>query len=186
MSRKKRNTSKPVEPKARRSGFDKWRFLEQQASKPDQAVVIYTDGGCWPNPGPGGWAAVLSAGGRRKVVYGGERRTTNNRMEMLAAIQGLRALTRCVPVTIYTDSQYLLFGASLWVKNWVRKGKLDQMKNPDLWLELHSLQSAIPVEWKWVKGHNGCYLNELADEYAYRGKTAMMSGDVSAKSEWLC
>ena len=144
-------------------------------------VEIYTDGACEPNPGLGGWAAVLLYKGRCKVIYGGTRDTTNNRMEMFGAIQGLRALTKPVQVTIYTDSQYLSNGASSWVKTWIKKGKLEKKKNPDLWRVLNDLQSLHQVEWKWVKGHNGNQYNELADQYAGVGRRTQ----VACAQEWL-
>lgn len=150
-------------------------------------VIIYTDGSCDPNPGTGGWAAVILVAHHCKVIYGGEqrRRTTNNRMEIKAAVMELKALTRSIPVTVYTDSTHLQQGASIWLLNWVKKNKLKYRKNPDLWFELHELTSKIPVNWKWVKGHSGDKYTEIADDYASLGQIAAREGDFSIKSEWL-
>ena len=133
-------------------------------------VEIFTDGACKGNPGPGGWGAVIRSGTREKEVSGGEPMTTNNRMELLAAIRGLEALKRPCKVALYTDSIYVRDGITKWIHGWRRNGwktsaKKD-VKNADLWQEL--VQAAAPhkVEWHWVKGHGGHVENERADKLA--------------------
>jgi len=136
-------------------------------------VVIYTDGACSGNPGPGGWGAVLRSGGREKEMHGGDPLTTNNRMELMAAIQALEALQRPATVTLYTDSKYLLDGITKWIHGWQRNGWLTSarkpVKNDDLWRRLTAAMSRHEVSWRWVKGHAGDPGNELADELARRG-----------------
>jgi len=136
-------------------------------------VVIYTDGACSGNPGPGGWGAVLRSGGREKEMHGGDPLTTNNRMELMAAIQALEALQRPATVTLYTDSKYLLDGITKWIHGWQRNGWLTSarkpVKNDDLWRRLTAAMSRHEVSWLWVKGHAGDPGNELADELARRG-----------------
>lgn len=134
-----------------------------------KTVIIYTDGGCEPNPGTGGWAAVLSYGGAYKELSGGEPRTTNNRMEMTAAIEALRALKRRCKVVLHTDSQYLQRGVTEWMPKWKSKGwkrGKKPVKNLDLWQELDRLIEQHDVEWRWVRGHVGDPLNERCDELA--------------------
>ena len=136
-------------------------------------VVIYTDGACSGNPGPGGWGAVLRSGGREKEMHGGDPLTTNNRMELMAAVQALEALQRPATVTLYTDSKYLLDGITKWIHGWQRNGWLTSarkpVKNDDLWRRLTAAMSRHEVSWRWVKGHAGDPGNELADELARRG-----------------
>lgn len=136
-------------------------------------VVIYTDGACSGNPGPGGWGAILSYGGHKKELHGGEAHTTNNRMELTAAIRALEALKRPVPVTIYTDSQYLRQGITEWLAGWKRKNwrtsTKQPVKNEDLWRELDALVQVYEIDWRWVKGHAGHPENERADELARMG-----------------
>jgi len=136
-------------------------------------VTIYTDGACRGNPGPGGWGALLVSGSNEKELYGGVAETTNNRMEMMAAIEGLRALKRHGQVTIYTDSQYLRRGITEWIEQWKRKGwktaAKKAVKNEDLWRELDQIVIGKEIEWCWVKGHSGHPGNERADELANRG-----------------
>ena len=132
-------------------------------------VVIYTDGGCEPNPGVGGWGAVLIAGNHRKELSGGELDSTNNRMELTAAIEALKALKRPSVVTIYTDSQYVRLGITQWMKDWKAKGwkrKTGAIKNLDLWQDLDELDQKHTIEWAWVKGHSGIDENERCDELA--------------------
>ncbi len=133
------------------------------------SVVIYTDGGCEPNPGVGGWGAVLISGEHMKELSGGALETTNNRMEMTAAIEALRALKRSCQVTLYTDSQYLKNGITQWLpawkrNNWKRKG--GPVKNQDLWQTLDALVQKHTVSWHWVKGHAGHDYNERCDALA--------------------
>jgi len=135
----------------------------------DTRVVIYTDGGCDPNPGVGGWAAVLLCGERVKEIAGGERSTTNNRMELTAAIRGLETLKRPCAVIVHTDSQYLKNGVTSWMPNWKRRNwgrKGGALKNVDLWQRLDALTETHQVEWRWVRGHAGDYFNERCDELA--------------------
>ncbi len=134
------------------------------------SVTLYTDGACSGNPGPGGWGAVLSFGEHEKELSGGELETTNNRMELLAAIKGLQALNKPVPVDLYTDSRYLMDGITKWIENWKKNGwktaDKKPVKNYDLWQELDALCQKIPVTWHWVKGHEGNLGNERADALA--------------------
>jgi ribonuclease HI len=136
-------------------------------------VVIYTDGACSGNPGPGGWGVVLQGGGRERELYGGDVQTTNNRMELMAAIQALEALQRPTTVTLCTDSKYLLDGITKWIHGWQRNGWLTSAKKPvkndDLWRRLTAAMDPHEITWKWVKGHAGDPGNERADELARRG-----------------
>lgn len=141
-------------------------------------VVMYTDGACKGNPGPGGWGVVLRYGPSLKTLHGGERNTTNNRMELLAAIKGLKALKRECPVELYTDSQYVRKGITEWMQNWKKNGwktaARKPVKNEDLWRELDLEVARHQVNWHWVKGHAGVPDNELADELANRGVEEML------------
>ena len=139
---------------------------------PDR-VTIHTDGACSGNPGPGGWGAILQYRDVEKELYGGEPETTNNRMELTAAIEALSALKRDAPVDLYTDSKYLRDGVTQWIHNWKRNGwktsAKKPVKNADLWQRLDDLMAHHTVEWHWVKGHAGHDLNERADELARIG-----------------
>jgi ribonuclease HI len=145
--------------------------------RPDRAatpvVEIFTDGACSPNPGPGGWGAILRYGRHEKEIYGSEPATTNNRMEIMAAIQGLESLTRPSEVHLFTDSVYLRKGITQWLPMWKSNGwktaEKKQVKNADLWLRLDAAAHQHRVEWFWVKGHAGHPENERADELACRG-----------------
>jgi ribonuclease HI len=136
-------------------------------------VVIYTDGACRGNPGPGGWGAVLISKGQEKELWGGEPLTTNNRMELMAAIRALEALKRPCVVELHTDSKYVQSGISEWIRGWKARGWLTAdkkpVKNEDLWRRLDEARSRHTVAWKWVKGHAGHELNERADQLANRG-----------------
>lgn len=138
-------------------------------------VTIYTDGACSGNPGPGGWGALLQSGSREKEIYGGEDLTTNNRMELMAAIKALEAMRPGYsgPITIWTDSVYVKDGITKWIIGWKKRGwkKADKkpVVNMDLWKTLDALNADRNVEWKWVKGHAGVEGNERADELARRG-----------------
>jgi ribonuclease HI len=136
-------------------------------------VVIYTDGACSHNPGPGGWGVVMRWQGREKELHGGEALTTNNRMELMAAIQALEALTRPSKVSLYTDSVYLLNGITKWIEGWQRNGwktaARKPVKNDDLWRRLTEALKRHEVTWLWVKGHAGNPGNERADALARRG-----------------
>jgi ribonuclease HI len=133
-------------------------------------VEIYTDGGCRPNPGAGGWGAVLVSGGTVKEISGGQRATTNNQMELTAAIEALRALKRPCRVRLHTDSQYLRNGITSWMAKWKRNGWRsatgEAVKNQDLWQELERMCATHEIEWKWVRGHAGDALNERCHELA--------------------
>jgi ribonuclease HI len=133
-------------------------------------VEIYTDGACSGNPGPGGWAAILRHGGREKELSGGENPTTNNRMELLAAIAALDALKRPSVVELHTDSQYVKNGITQWIHGWKRNGwrtaDRKPVKNEDLWKRLDAAVARHKVEWRWVRGHAGHDLNERADALA--------------------
>ncbi len=133
-------------------------------------IEIYTDGACSGNPGPGGWGALLRWNGHEKSLSGGAEDTTNNRMEMMAVIKGLEALTKPSAVTLYTDSKYVLQGATEWIegwktKNWVSSSK-KPVKNKDLWEQIDSLIQRHNVEFIWVKGHSGHEYNEFVDKLA--------------------
>ena len=132
-------------------------------------VTIYSDGGCEGNPGPGGWAAVLTFGERSKEISGGEPATTNNRMELTAAIHALGALKEPCEVDFYTDSEYLRAGISEWIVRWKARGwsrGKKPLKNEDLWRALDAAASRHQINWRWVKGHNGAALNERCDVLA--------------------
>ena len=136
-------------------------------------VVIYTDGACSGNPGPGGWGAILISGDRERELCGGEGATTNNRMEMMAAIQALEALKRPCKVELHTDSQYLRTGITEWLAGWKARGwrtaSKSPVKNEDLWRRLDEARQRHEVDWRWVKGHAGHELNERADGLARKG-----------------
>ena len=136
-------------------------------------VDIYTDGACSGNPGPGGWGALLKMGAREKELWGGTADTTNNRMEMTAAIEALKALKRPCKIRLHTDSQYLKNGITSWIRNWKRNGwrtaDKKPVKNVDLWQALEAELETHDVHWVWVKGHAGHDGNERADALANRG-----------------
>ncbi len=138
-----------------------------------KAVDIYTDGACKGNPGPGGWGALLVYDGREKELFGGERETTNNRMELTAVIRALETLTRPCRVRLHTDSKYVQQGISEWIHGWKRNGwrtsNKQPVKNADLWRLLDEQATKHAVEWLWVKGHAGHPENERADALANRG-----------------
>jgi ribonuclease HI len=137
-------------------------------------VIIHTDGACKGNPGPGGWGAVLQAGGgHEKELWGGEPNTTNNRMELMAAIMALEALKRPCRVELHTDSKYVMQGVTEWIHGWKARGwktaDKKPVKNEDLWKRLDAARARHEVHWRWVKGHAGHVLNERADALANRG-----------------
>jgi ribonuclease HI len=143
--------------------------LTEQEGSPGR-VVIHTDGACSGNPGPGGWGAILEWGGRRREIKGGEAHTTNNRMELMAAISALETLKRPCDVDLHTDSQYLRQGIMSWIHGWKRNGwrtaDKKPVKNADLWQRLDGAVARHTVHWHWVRGHSGHDLNERADELA--------------------
>jgi ribonuclease HI len=144
-------------------------------------VQIYTDGACRGNPGPGGWAALLIAGEQRKEVSGAETATTNNRMELTAAIEGLSALKRRCRVLLYTDSKYVLQGITEWLPQWKARGwrtaAREPVKNQDLWERLDAAAAAQDIEWHWVNGHSGHDGNEYVDALANRAIDRLLAGD---------
>lgn len=140
---------------------------------PHQVVELYTDGACSGNPGPGGWGALLRCQGVEKELNGGERDTTNNRMELRAVIEGLRALTRPCRIELYTDSQYVMKGVTEWLAGWKARGwksaAKQPVKNQDLWMELDQELPRHTINWHWVRGHSGHIENERADLLARQG-----------------
>lgn len=136
-------------------------------------IEIFTDGACRGNPGPGGWGVLLRSGKHEKELWGGESPTTNNRMEMTAVIEALKALKRPSTVVLTTDSQYVRKGITEWIKGWKRKNwqtaAKKPVKNVDLWKEIDRLAAVHTIEWRWVKGHSGHSENERVDELANRG-----------------
>ena len=141
-------------------------------------VDLFTDGACSGNPGPGGWGALLRFGKHEKELSGGDAKTTNNRMEMMAVIEGLLAITPPCRVTVHTDSQYVLKGATEYLKGWKKNGwktaDKKEVKNIDLWKSLDSAAQAHSIEWIWVRGHAGNVGNERADRLANRGIEVML------------
>jgi len=136
-------------------------------------VIAYTDGACSGNPGPGGWGVWLRAGEHEKELFGGEAHSTNQRMELRAAVEALRALKRPCHITIYSDSRYVIQGITEWIRNWKRNGWKTAAKkdvvNADLWQQLDQACAGHTIQWQWVKGHAGNEGNERADELARRG-----------------
>ncbi len=147
--------------------------MSEEKSKNAQPVVIYSDGACSGNPGPGGWGAVLIYGDKRKEISGGEPHTTNNRMELRAATEALTILNRSCCAELHTDSEYLRKGITQWIANWKRNGwktaSKQPVKNADLWEQLDEARERHKVNWHWVKGHAGEPENERADELARAG-----------------
>jgi len=149
-------------------------------------VIIHTDGACSGNPGPGGWGAILQSGGKARELKGGELATTNNRMELMAAIQALEALTRDCKVELHTDSTYVMKGISEWIHNWKQRGWLTAdkkpVKNDDLWKRLDTARLRHEVAWRWVKGHAGHELNERADQLAREGMLETLEAARTARA----
>ncbi|ALD90997.1 ribonuclease HI [Cupriavidus gilardii] len=147
-----------------------------------QEVTIYSDGACKGNPGPGGWGAVLVANGHVKELFGGEANTTNNRMELTAVIEALRALKRPCKVQVWTDSQYVQKGISEWIRGWKARGwktaEKKPVKNADLWQALDAAAAEHDISWHWVRGHNGHPGNERADALANRGVASLTGAQV--------
>ena len=137
---------------------------------PHRTVIIYTDGACSGNPGPGGWGSILMYKGHRRELSGGETDTTNNRMEMMAVIKGLETLKRPCNITLHTDSTYVMKGMTEWLPGWIKRNWLtSQIKpvlNKSLWKEILRLSKRHKIEWKWIKGHNGHSYNERCDQLA--------------------
>jgi ribonuclease HI len=154
--------------------------MRENPMKDLKAVEIHTDGACLGNPGPGGWGALLRYRGRERVLSGGEPDTTNNRMELMAAIQALETLTEGCGVDLYTDSQYVRQGITEWMPGWVRRNWKtaggDAVKNRDLWERLQAATLRHRIQWHWVKGHNGHPENERVDVLARDAALAIKSG----------
>jgi ribonuclease HI len=142
-----------------------------------KSVEIFTDGACKGNPGPGGWGVLLRSGGVEKSLFGGEKDTTNNRMELMAAIEGLGALKEPCEVILTTDSQYVRKGITEWLAGWKRNGwrtaAKQPVKNADLWMRLDEQSQRHQIDWRWVRGHTGHRENEIADGLANRGIDAL-------------
>ena len=130
-------------------------------------IKIYTDGSCLENPGNGGWAAIINDNGEIKKIYGNEKNTTNNRMELMAPINALKNINSDKEINIFTDSQYVKLGITEWINTWVKNNwknsKKEEVKNKDLWIELYNLNKSLNVKWNWVKAHAGDPLNEEVD-----------------------
>ena len=136
-------------------------------------VIIYTDGACRGNPGPGGWGALIKYDSAEKTIFGGQANTTNNQMELSAAIEGLAVLKEPCNVELFTDSKYVMVGITQWIQNWKknnwRTAAKKDVKNKELWIELDKYESSHDVRWHWVKGHSGHEQNEIADQLANKG-----------------
>jgi ribonuclease HI len=149
-------------------------------------VRLFTDGACRGNPGPGGWGALLQYSGRNREIYGSEAQTTNNRMELMAAIEGLTALSEPCAVKLTTDSTYVIKGITEWLDNWKRRGWKTASKKPvanaDLWQRLEVENARHSVDWQWVKGHSGHPGNEHADSLANRGIDEMLAAKTYNRS----
>ncbi|MCA9903619.1 MAG: ribonuclease HI [Anaerolineae bacterium] len=147
----------------------------------EQKVIIYTDGGCKPNPGAGGWAALLIYGDTQKPLYGYDMQTTNNRMELTAAVRALAALTRPCAVEFHTDSQYMRNGITSWIGKWRQNGWRTANKKPvenqDLWMQLYDMTQQHTIDWKWVRGHAGNQYNERVDQLATRAREQRISSE---------
>ena len=139
----------------------------------DKEAIVYTDGACSGNPGPGGWGATIKLGDETFEIFGGEDNTTNNRMELIAAIKALEYLNENHKITLYTDSNYVKDGITKWIFNWKKNNwktsTKKPVKNSDLWIQLDEIQNKREVKWSWVKGHSGNLGNERADELARMG-----------------
>jgi ribonuclease HI len=153
------------------------------SNAPLQRVTLYTDGACRGNPGPGGWGVFMQYGEHRKELLGYDQNTTNNRMELLAAIEGLRALKRPCQVDLHTDSKYVMQGITQWLEGWKRNGwktaARKPVKNEDLWRELERQNGRHQVQWHWVKGHAGIDGNEIADRLANEAIDQQSSGETN-------
>ncbi len=146
-------------------------------SDPAEAVEVWTDGGCKPNPGPGGWAAILRFRGAERELSGGDPATTNNRMELTAATMALESLTRPCRVALHTDSEYVRLGVTRWHTGWVRRNWRnaagDPVANMDLWRKLLAAAAAHEIDWRWVRGHSGDPMNERVDKLATAARVAL-------------
>ncbi|MEN5209513.1 ribonuclease HI [Stenotrophomonas terrae] len=148
-----------------------------------KSIEVHTDGACLGNPGPGGWGALLRYKGHERELSGGEGHTTNNRMELMAAIMGLETLSEPCNITLFTDSQYVRQGITEWMPSWVRRNWKtaggDQVKNRDLWERLHEATQRHQIDWRWVKGHSGDPDNERVDQLARDAAIRVRAGAAS-------
>lgn len=148
-----------------------------------KSIEVHTDGACLGNPGPGGWGALLRYKGHERELAGGEAHTTNNRMELMAAIMGLETLSEPCNITLFTDSQYVRQGITEWMPSWVRRNWKtaggDQVKNRDLWERLHEATQRHQIDWRWVKGHSGDPDNERVDQLARDAAIRVRAGAAS-------
>jgi len=153
----------------------------------EEVVEVFTDGACQGNPGPGGWGVLLRYQHQEKQLWGGEVNTTNNRMELLAAIMALETLKRPCQVCLTTDSQYLQKGITEWLPHWIKRGwkTCDKrpVKNTDLWQRLLAATQNHTIEWQWIRGHNGHIENEIADRLANRGLKQILD-DIASTRSW--
>ncbi len=153
---------------------------------PIDGVVIWTDGACSGNPGPGGWGAILMATGAQREISGAQAQTTNNRMELMAAIEGLNALKRASKVRLFTDSKYVMDGATKWIHGWKKNGwktaDRKPVKNEDLWRALDHAAQRHQISWNWVKGHSGDVMNDRADELARQAIKALLAPGAQSAS----
>jgi ribonuclease HI len=168
-----------MDPRVRPAG-DGGVMTDPHPAPVTQHVVVHTDGACSGNPGPGGWGAILEWGDHVRELKGGEPHTTNNRMELMAAIMALETLKRPCAVELHTDSEYLRQGVTVWIKNWKRNGwktaDRKPVKNADLWQRLETALARHKVSWHWVRGHSGHDLNERADQLARDAIAEMRNG----------
>ncbi|MBW4021668.1 MAG: ribonuclease HI [Proteobacteria bacterium] len=153
---------------------------ETSATAEGRVVEIWTDGGCKPNPGPGGWAAIMRFGAAERALSGAEAATTNNRMELTAAAEALEALTRPCTVVLHTDSEYLRNGITRWTTGWVRRrwrnAAGDPVANIDLWQRILAAAQRHEIDWRWVRGHAGDAMNERADAMATEARAKLTGG----------
>jgi ribonuclease HI len=170
-----------------------WRFVAAQGryvqipkamdSPQAKKVTIYTDGACLGNPGPGGWAAILEYRGARKEFWGAELASTNNRMELRAAIEALAKLKEACEVDLFTDSEYVREGITKWISGWKSRGWKKKVKNKELWLELDSVASKYKVNWQWVRGHSGAEGNERCDFLAVQAAQEIEANHTQAERD---
>jgi ribonuclease HI len=157
---------------------------DSDAQETATVVEVWTDGACKGNPGPGGWGALLRSAGKERELFGGERNTTNNRMEMRAVIEALAALTRSCDVVLHTDSQYVKNGITEWMPQWIRRGwktaDKKPVKNVDLWQRMDKEVARHHVQWRWVRGHAGDPGNERADQLANKGVDQVLGRQASS------
>ena len=174
----KENNTKQTNVAAANNSSKKTELSNENRQLLKFMIKIYTDGACKGNPGVGGWGALILKDEKNIELFGGERETTNNRMELMAVIMALKEISSSTELTIYTDSTYVQKGISEWIKNWKmnnwRSSSKKPVKNKDLWIELDEASASRKINWEWVKGHAGNEGNEKADELANKGVISMM------------